>query len=142
MCRSRLSSPVAAASGRARSMPVKNGLPRERPGDRLFEPIRFLGQPFDDGYGMAANSSLVFDLAPEYQRFVAVAGCSLFVAGPMQVLIDGKVAWERPLMTGLEPAEQIDIAIPAGAKTLTLQTGPESSYTGLAAFAEAGFVTN
>ncbi len=130
--------PVAAAAGRARGMPVKNGLP----GDRRGEPIRFLSQAIDDGYGMAYNSSLTFDLAPEYRRFVAVAGCSLFVAGPLQVLIDGKVVWERPLVTGLDPAEQLDIAIPTGAKTLTLQTGPESSYTGLAAFAEAGFVTN
>jgi len=80
-------------------------------------------------------------LAPEHRRFVAVAGCPLFLAGPMQVLIDGTVIWERPLMLGLDPAEQIDIAIPAGSKTLTLQTGPESSYTGCGAWANAGFVT-
>lgn len=133
--------PSAIAAGRSRGTPVKNGLPGERAADRSALPIRFLGQPHYGGYGMAANSSVSFELAPEYKRFVAVAGCSLFVAGPLAVLVDGKVAWERPLMTGLEPAEQIDIPIPAGAKTLTLQTGPESSYTGLAAFAEAGFVT-
>jgi hypothetical protein len=133
--------PAGATAGRSRGMPIKNGLPGDRGGDRSAPPIRFLGQPHYGGYGLAANSTLSFDLAPEYKRFVAVAGCSLFVAGPLQVLIDGKVAWERPLMTGLEPAEQIDVPIPAGSKTLTLQTGPESSYTGLAAFADAGFVT-
>jgi hypothetical protein len=129
--------PLSASSGRARGMPVKNGLPSDRAG----EPIRFLGQAFHEGYGMAYNSVLSFELRADYRRFVAVAGCPLFVAGPLQILIDGKVAWERPLMSGLEPAEQIDIAIPAGAKTITLQTGPESSYTGLGAFAEAGFIT-
>jgi hypothetical protein len=129
--------PFALASGRGRAKPVKDGLP----GERVPLPIRFLGQRFTDGYGLALNSSISFPLAPEHRRFVAVAGCPLFVAGPMQVLIDGKVVWDRPLMLGLEPAEQIDIPIPAGAKTLTLQTGPESSYTGLGAWANAGFVT-
>jgi NPCBM/NEW2 domain len=133
--------PSNVSSGRARGRPVKDGLPGDRPGEGRARPIRFLGQEFEGGYGMAYSSSLSFPLAPEYRRFVAIAGCSLFVAGPMQVLIDGKVVWERPLMLGLDPAEQIDIPIPAGAKTLTLQTGPESSYTGLAAWAEAGFVT-
>ncbi|MCI0360943.1 MAG: NPCBM/NEW2 domain-containing protein [Planctomycetaceae bacterium] len=133
--------PLSATSGRARVLPLRNGLPGDRGGDRFAQPIRFLGQAYYGGYGMAYSSSISFELAPEYRRFVAVAGCPLFVAGPMQVLIDGKVAWERPLMHGMDPAEQIDIPIPAGAKTLTLQTGPESSYTGLAAFAEAGFVT-
>jgi hypothetical protein len=125
------------ASGRGRAKPVKDGLP----GERNPPPIRFVGQRFSEGYGLAMNSTISFPLSPEHKRFVAVAGCPTFVAGPMQVLIDGKVAWERTLMIGLDPAEQIDIAIPAGAKTLTLQTGPESSYTGFAAWAAAGFVT-
>src|SRR4029450_9595475 len=72
--------PAAATSGRARGMPMKNGLPGNRPGDRNIQPIRFLGQAFDGGYGLAYSSSLSFDLAPDYRRFVAVAGCSLFVA--------------------------------------------------------------
>ena len=59
----------------------------------------------------------------------------------MQVLIDDRVVWERAAISSLSPAEQIEIAIPAGAKTLTLQSGSESLYYGAAAFAEAGFVT-
>jgi hypothetical protein len=72
---------------------------------------------------------------------VAVAGCAHQVTGPVQVLIDGQVAWERSLLMGLAPAEQIDIAIPAGARALTLQIGKTGSSYGYAAFAEAGFVT-
>jgi len=121
----------------SRGKPLRNGVPL----DGKPVPFRFLGQRFSGGYGMLRDSAISFEITPQYRRFVAVAGCSLFVAGPMQVLIDGKVVWERPLMLGLDPAEQIDLAIPAGAKKLTLQTGPESSYTGMAAWAEAGFVT-
>jgi hypothetical protein len=120
-----------------RGKPTKDGLPD----GRNPSPIRFLGQPFTGGYGLMRESSISFPLTGEYRRFVAIAGCSTFVAGPVQVLIDGEVVWERPLMIGLEPAEQIDVPVPAGAKTLTLQTGPHSSYTGFAAWANAGFVT-
>jgi hypothetical protein len=43
-------------------------------------------------------------------------------------------------MDNLSPAEYVEIEIPAGAKTLTLQTGHEGHAYGLAAWAEAGFV--
>src|SRR4029079_5417235 len=78
--------------------------------------------------------------ASEYKKFVAVVGCPEQVAGPVQVLIDDRVVWERAAISSLSPAEQIEIAIPAGAKTLTLQSGAEGLYYGFAAFAEAGFV--
>ena len=58
------------------------------------------------------------------------------------MLIDDRVVWERSCVSSLTPAEQIEIDIPAGARTLTLQNGPEGSYYGsFAAWAEAGFVT-
>ena len=79
-------------------------------------------------------------LEAEYREFVAVVGCTLQMAGPVQVLIDDRVVWECAAISSLSPAEQIEIAIPAGAKTLTLQSGAESLYYGFAAFAEAGFV--
>jgi hypothetical protein len=116
---------------------LKNAVPRGKGG----EPIRFLGQKFAEGYGLARDSSLRFSIQPEYRRFVAVVGCTYQVAGPVQVLIDGHVVWERAAISSLAPAEQIDIAIPPGAKTLTLQCGADSLYYGYAAFAEAGFVS-
>jgi hypothetical protein len=59
----------------------------------------------------------------------------------MQVLIDDRVVWERTLVSSLSPAEQIEIPIPPGAQTLTLLTGNDTTYSGYAAWAEAGFVT-
>ena len=130
--------PIGTSSQRGRGDPVKDALPV---GGRNPPPIRFLGQQFTGGYGFMRNSSIRFPLAPEYRKFVALAGCCSQVAGPLQVLIDDKVVWERPVLTSLQPAEQIALDIPAGAKTITLQTGAEGSYNGFSAFANAGFVT-
>jgi hypothetical protein len=132
------------------SLPLAGPLPRDaRPalkdaipaaGNRSGLPMRFLGQRFTVGYGMPRNCTLKFDLEPEFRKFVAVVGCSYEVIGPLQLLIDDKVVWERPVLTSLTPAEQIEIEIPAGAKTLTLQTGPDGHrYGGVAAWANAGF---
>ena len=89
---------------------------------------------------MPRNCTLEFDLEPEFRKFVAVVGCSYEVIGPLQLLIDDRVVWERPVLTSLTPAEQIEIEIPTGAKTLTLQTGPDGHwYGGVAAWANAGF---
>jgi hypothetical protein len=117
-------------------MPVKDALPTAK----LPDPIRFLGQAFAGGYGMREGSSVLFPLAPEYRKFVAVVGCCQTAIGPLQVAIDDKVVWERPLVQGLSPAEQIEIEIPAGAKTLTIYAGEGGPYNGHAAWANAGFV--
>jgi hypothetical protein len=104
------------------------------------EPIRLLGQPFSRGIALAKNGSVSYALKQEYRKFVAVVGCTVQVAGPVQVLIDDRVVWERAAISSLSPAEQIEIAIPAGAKTLMLQSGSEGLYYGTAAFVEAGFI--
>jgi hypothetical protein len=89
---------------------------------------------------MPRNSSVSFELQPEYRAFVALVGCASEVIGPVQVLIDDKVVWERTFIASLTPAEQIEIDIPAGAKKLTLQTGPDGHwYGGYAAWTNAGF---
>jgi hypothetical protein len=79
-------------------------------------------------------------LKPEYRRLVGVIGCTTQVAGPVQILIDDRVVWERDAISALAPAEQIDLPIPVGARQLALQCGSESLYYGNAAIAEAGFV--
>lgn len=135
---------LASLDGGARRPPPGSPLPNAIPvaGSRMGEPIRFLGQPFTGGYGMGRNSSISFPLKAEYRKFVAVAGCCLQVAGPMQVLIDDQIVWERTVFNSLTPAEQIEIDIPAGAAKLTLQNGrTENWWYGYCAWAEAGFMT-
>jgi hypothetical protein len=104
------------------------------------QPIRLLGQEYKNGWSLKRGGRITFRLKPDYQKFVAVVGCTIQVAGPVQVLIDERVAWERASISSLSPAEQIEIAIPPGARTLTLQSGAEGLYYGSAAFAEAGFL--
>jgi hypothetical protein len=119
----------------ARGRAAKDAIPQVR----ASEPIRFLGQVFTGGYGLARNSSVSFRLAPAYDRFVAVVGCPSQSAGPVRVLIDNRVVWEQPMVSSLSPAEQIEVSIPPGSTTLSLENGDGPNY-GFAAFAEAGFV--
>jgi hypothetical protein len=120
-----------------RMQPTKNALPVTRGQDRT---IRFLGQTRSGGYGMMRESAITFDLAPEYRRFVAVAGCCQQSIGPLRVLIDDQVVWELKVTSALRPAQQIDLPIPAGAKTLTLWAGNEGTSYGYGAWTDAGFV--
>jgi NPCBM/NEW2 domain len=114
--------------------------PTSRSGNSSIERVRLLGQNFKAAWLLRRGSGVEFPLEPDARRFVAVVGCPEQVAGPVQVLIDGRVAWERASISSLTPAEQIEIAIAAGAKSLTLRTGQDGLYYGAAAFADAGFV--
>jgi NPCBM/NEW2 domain len=127
--------PLDGTPATGRSRPVKDSVGQPRDG----EPIRFLGQKFSGGYGLPRNSSISFPIDSSYQRFTAVAGCCSQVAGPLQILVDGRIVWERPFVSSLDPAEQIDLPIPQGSKTLTLRSADSSNY-GTAAFANAGFM--
>jgi hypothetical protein len=89
---------------------------------------------------LTRDSRVSFALQPEYERLVGVIGCCTQVAGPVQVLIDDRIVWERTAISALAPAEQIDLPIPAGAQQLTLQCGPDSLYYGQAAIAGGGFI--
>jgi len=102
--------------------------------------VRLLGQEFPEGYSLARNGSVRWVLKPEFQSFVAVVGCTNQVAGPLQLLIDDRIVWERASINCLSAAEQIVVELPEGAKTLMLRSGAEAPYYGTAAVVEAGFV--
>ena len=120
-----------------RGRALKNAIPQSR----TPEPIRFLGQPFTGGYGLARNSAISFRLQPDYKTFVALVGCSFSnPPAPSAYRIDDRVAWEQPVISSLSPAEQLHLPIPPGSKTLTLENGDGPHY-GFAAFASAGFLT-
>jgi hypothetical protein len=127
--------PAGSAAQGGRTTPLADAVPRSRRG----EPIQFLGQKFTGGYGMGRNSRISFALSPDFDKFVAVAGCCFQTAGPLRVLIDGRVVWERAVLNSLAPAELVEIALPAGAKVLTLESAAEGTHYGFAAFAKAGF---
>lgn len=103
-------------------------------------PVRLLGQEFKDGVSLARNGSARWSLKPEFKSFVAALGCTSQVAGPVQLLVDDKIVWERASINCLSPAEPIAIELPAGAKTLTLRSGAEAPFYGTVGLVEAGFV--
>jgi hypothetical protein len=102
--------------------------------------VRIFGQRFESGLTVPRNVRMRWPLKPEYKSFVAVIGCADQMAGPVQLFVDDRVVWERAAINSLAPAEQVEIALPAGAKTLTLRSGSEAPYYGAVAVAEAGFV--
>jgi hypothetical protein len=122
------------------AMPGRSGPKAASTGNESKEPPRLLGQAFRGAYVLPRGNSVAFAVKPEYRKFVAVVGCTMQVAGPVQVLIDERVVWERSAINSLTPAEQIEIAIPDGSTTLTLQSGGDGLFYGTAAFAEAGFL--
>jgi hypothetical protein len=129
--------PLAMRTFKYRRDPTPNALPGS---GRWVAPIRFLGQRFDNGYGMVRDSSITFAVEPSYRRFVAAAGCCMYYAGPFEVLLDDKVAWESPLLHVATPATQVDVAIPPGTKNLTLRLGSSGHSGGSGAWANAGFI--
>ena len=128
--------PRSVSPSPSRGGPTKDSLPLSR----TPTPIKFLGQEFSGGYGMIRSSQVTFDLRPEYKFFTALVGCCEGESGRVRILIDGRVAWERPSLSSLDPAQPILIPIPDGARFLTLETGAEQRMLGIIAFAKAGFV--
>lgn len=130
--------PVDLRSPKLSAYPMRNGLPRFR---GKTWPIRFLGQPYENGYSMIRDSSISFAVEPSYKQFVAVVGCCADEAGPFSVRLDGEVVWTAGPMNASMQAVQVSIKIPPGTKKLTLETGNQGSYSGYGAWANAGFLT-
>jgi len=129
--------PLSASSVKERMEPTPSRLPA--PGKWSW-PIRFLGQRFENGYGMLRNSSVTFAVEPSYQRFVAVVGSCAHLAGPFQVLLDDKVAWDGGVLDSLSQAVQMSVDIPPGTKKLTLRLGEDGHSGASGAWVSAGFL--
>jgi hypothetical protein len=128
---------VETTGVRGRGEPRKDMLPYTA---RYAEPIRFLGQVRTGGYGMIRNTYFVVELKPEFRKFVAVVGGVKLSSGPMRVMVDDQVLWEKGKVSALQPAELIELALPPGGKRLTLLCGPDGGYDSAAAWSDAGFV--
>lgn len=113
------------------------------------------GVKYEQGVGVNTPSHLMYELRPEYKRFVARAGVDEAMLGVnhararakypsvvFRVFIDGKLAAESPVMrVGQEPW-RFDVRLPAGGRTISLATtdaGDGNRYD-LAQWVNAGFV--
>jgi hypothetical protein len=89
---------------------------------------------------MIRNTYYSVELKPEYKKFVAVVGGVKLSSGPLRVLVDDKVIWEKLKVSALAPAELIELPLPPGGKRLTLLCGSDGGYDSVAAWSDAGFV--
>ena len=117
--------------------------------------LRICGQEYGRGLGMRAPAGLVFEVKPEYDRFVALAAIdenvlahnqgALLAQDPslrFQVFIDGRLAAESPLLKISQGPWPFDVVIPERARIIHLvaSDGGKRSANNLADWVEAGFV--
>ncbi|NQT52600.1 NPCBM/NEW2 domain-containing protein [bacterium] len=109
-------------------------------------PIRIAGEEYDKGIGVHALSEIVFDLKPEYERFVSYVGVDDEKGGAgtctFDVFIDGKKVYSSGRMAANEEPKEINVAIPKGSKQIRLVTGDAGDGIGCdhADWAETGFI--
>ena len=118
--------------------------------------LRIRGKTYESGMGVHAPNQLIFDLNPNFTRFVALAGIDDHVIDVesgsnlamhpsviFRVFIDGNLAAESPMMRISEPAWRFDVPIPAGSKMISLAAtdAGNGNKEDLANWVEAGFLT-
>ena len=132
-----------------------NTQPPQKDKSNLGQEIRINRQVFQRGLGVHAPCELVYELKPEYKRFVALAGADENLIGVsngsnlakypsvvFKVFIDGKEAVASPVMRTQTLAWRFNVEIPTGAKTISLVTmdAGDGSREDFADWANAGFV--
>jgi hypothetical protein len=119
------------------------------------KPLRIRGETFEKGLGMRAPANLRYELKPEYDRFVALAGVddhlvdehrgrflAMHASVQFCVFIDGEPADQSPVMRISQAPWRFDVKIPAGARRINLvatDAGTRSECD-LGNWANAGFV--
>jgi hypothetical protein len=132
-----------------------NTQPAQKDKSNLGQEIRINRQVFQHGIGVHAPCELVYELKPEYKRFVALAGADENLIGVsngsnlakypsvvFKVFIDGREAAASPVMRIQSLAWRFNVEIPTGAKTISLVTmdAGDGSREDFADWANAGFV--
>jgi hypothetical protein len=118
-------------------------------------PLRLRGTTYPKGLGVHAPNQMVFELKPDYARFVALAGVdehildvnlgsnlAKYPSVVFKSFIDGKLMAASPVMRISEQPWRFDIAIPAGSKRLSLIAADagDGNKEDLANWVEAGFM--
>ncbi len=119
------------------------------------EPLRLHGKEYARGMGVHAPNQLMYEIKPEYHRFVALAGVdeqilkvsngsnvARYPSVVFKVYIDGRQAAESPVMRIAERPWRFDVAIPAGARLISLVAtdAGDGNREDLANWVDAGFL--
>lgn len=121
----------------------------------LGQELRINRQVYRRGLGVHAPNEVTYEIRPEYRRFVGLAGAdenlvaisngsnlAKYPSVVFKVFIDGREAAASPVMRVQSPAWRFDVAIPAGARRISLVAtdAGDGSREDFANWAEAGFV--
>ena len=133
-----------------------NTQPPQTNKSNLGQALKINRQTYEHGLGVHAPCEVVYEVKPEYTRFVGLAGADENVVSisngsnlakypsvVFKVFIDGQPAAASPVMRVLSPAWRFDVPLPAGAKMISLVTmdAGDGSREDFADWANAGFVT-
>ena len=117
--------------------------------------IRINRQTYARGLGVHAPCEVVYELKPEYQRFVGLAGVDEYLISRsngsnlamhssvvFKVYLDGRQAATSPVMRILSPAWRFEVDIPRGSKKISLiaMDAGDGSREDFADWADAGFI--
>jgi hypothetical protein len=121
----------------------------------LGQGIKINRQTYPVGMGVHAPCELMFELKPEYERFVALAGAdenllsisngsnlAKYPSVVFKVFIDGRETAASPVMRVLSPAWRFEVPIPRGARIISLAVtdAGDGSREDFADWANAGFL--
>ena len=119
------------------------------------KPLRIRGAAYHRGVGMRAPANLRYELKPQYERFVALAGLddnlldrhngrflAMHASVVFKVFIDGKLGAESPVMRISQEPWRFDVRIPKGSRRINLVATDAGSRSAcdLANWADAGFI--
>jgi hypothetical protein len=118
--------------------------------------LRLRGVEYKSGLGVQAPNEIIYKLAPEYRRFVALAGVDEHIleinngsnlgkypSVIFKIFIDGKLKAESPVMKITEQPWRFDVPVPAGSDHITLVASDagDGNREDLANWVDAGFIT-
>lgn len=119
------------------------------------ESLRLRGVTYRKGLGVHAPNQLVYELKPEYERFVARAGVdehildvnngsnlAKYPSVVFLVIIDGRTVATSPVMRISEEPWRFNVPIPRGSRRLSLVAtdAGDGNREDLANWVDAGFL--
>ena len=132
-----------------------NTKPPQKDRSNLGQDLKINRQVYQRGLGVHAPCALMYEIKPDYKRFVALAGAdenlvsisngsnlAKYPSVVFKVFLDGKEAAASPVMRVLSPAWRFDVEIPDGARMISLvaMDAGDGSREDFADWANAGFI--
>ena len=133
-----------------------NTRPPQKDKSNLGQDLKINRKTYNQGMGVHAPCELMYEIKPEYKRFVALAGAdenlvsisngsnlAKYPSVIFKVFIDGKEAAASPVMRVLSLAWRFDVEIPEAARMIGLvaMDAGDGSREDFADWANTGFVT-